>query len=125
MTASTGSSGDSVIRIGGGTFTGGTAIGIGTTSQVTNVGPPPERADLRTALEEVRERIVAGGRDESERIELRADVQAILRELERDEPRPAVVRSRWDAVRAVLGKVLDHSGELMKITEIVANQFAA
>ncbi|MEU6699689.1 hypothetical protein [Pseudonocardia sp. NPDC046786] len=75
------------------------------------------------ACRRVRDRIVDGGQDEDERAALRADVQAILAELDRDEPRSAVVRSRWEAVRAVLGRALAHSADLLKITEIIANRF--
>ena len=123
MTGSEKSRGDSVVSISGGTFTGGTAVGIGTTSQVTNVGAASPPAVLRAALEDVRERIVAGGQDDDERAALRSDVQAILGELDREQPRPAVVRSRWEAVRAVLGTALTHSADLLRITEIVADRF--
>ncbi|GAA1380530.1 hypothetical protein GCM10009613_05050 [Pseudonocardia kongjuensis] len=119
-----GPGGDSVVHVTGGTFTGGTAIGIGTTSQVTHhAGAEPAGTDLRATLQAVRDRIVDGGQDDDERAALRADVQAILAELDRDEPRSAVVRSRWEAVRAVLGQALAHSADLLKITEIIANRF--
>jgi len=111
------------IKITGGTFQG-SAIGIGRTEQhgaAFRASATVE--DLRTALAAGSAEIVALGRDEDERNDLRHELRKIEKELQGDEPEGAAVRTRWKSVLAALEGVRTAGTAVVGITELVRQLF--
>ncbi|MEA5360624.1 hypothetical protein VA596_13835 [Amycolatopsis sp., V23-08] len=100
----------------GSSFTG-SALGSGAT--VNNNGSVPSVQDLLTALAGSREEI-AGAAPEADRQEVRDALARIEDELRRDDPRPAVVGSRWNTVTSLIGTL---SEPVTKVAELVTKLF--
>jgi hypothetical protein len=113
------------ITVSGGTFTNAN-FGIGKVTQNNHGtgGTSMTVADLRTALEEKGERIVALGRTEQERGALRHEIAATTRELAADEPDGPAVRFRWKAVTTILGAALAVNADVAQISQFVIDLFS-
>ena len=112
------------ITVSGGTFTGSAVsnehaeVHTGTVSQVT-VG------DLRAALRDHRDQIVALGRDDDERRRVAGRIEQVVEELEAPEPDADVVRGGWKSVLKVLDVGARTAESITKITDLVTALFGA
>ncbi|MFG1646517.1 hypothetical protein ACGFMK_40110 [Amycolatopsis sp. NPDC049252] len=96
----------------------GSALGTGAT--VNNHGSGGVSvADLLAALAGSREEI-AGAAPEADRQEVRDALARIEEELRRDDPRPAVVGSRWNTITSLIGTL---SEPVAKVAELVTKLF--
>ena len=112
------------ITVSGGTFTGSAVsnehaeVHTGTVSQVT-VG------DLRAALRDHRDQIVALGRDDDERRRVAGRIEQVVEELEAPEPDADVVRGGWKSVLKVLDVGARTAESITQITDLVTALFGA
>jgi hypothetical protein len=124
MTASPDGNPGNSISITGGTFQG-SAIGIGHTHQHgATIGAVAGPADLRALLAERAPEIVELG-PADDRSGIRHEIDAIDRELGRDEPSGPVVKSRWETVLSVLDSAVKAGSRLSEITDLVHKVFGA
>lgn len=111
------------IKITGGTFQGN-AIGIGHTEQLGDtIGATAGIDELRARISAQSDEIVALGRDEDQRAELRDELRRIQQELSAATPDGSAVKSRWKAVLAVLDAALAASTKIAGITALVRDIF--
>jgi hypothetical protein len=111
------------IKITGGTFNS-SAIGIGRIEQrVVTVGSDSGLAELRAMVAAHAAEIVALGRDEDRRDEIRHELRKIEQELGGEAPDGSAVKTRWKAVLAVLDGALDATRKVADITDLVQRVF--
>jgi hypothetical protein len=113
------------ITVSGGTFTN-SAIGIGRIEQHNTAGTQQVTvSDLRTALREHADEIVALGRDDAERESLRAKVSDLESETAEAEPDGDIVRGTWKSVLKVLEGAAAAATSVGTITDLVGTLFGS
>ncbi|MDT7805776.1 MAG: hypothetical protein QOI78_9209 [Actinomycetota bacterium] len=91
---------------------------LGKNATVNN-GSEPSVPELLAALAGSREEI-AGAAPEADRQDVRDALARIEEELRREDPRPAVVGSRWNTVTSLIGTL---SEPVTKVAELVTKLF--
>lgn len=111
----------SKITITGGNFTQ-SAVGIGSIHQ-HNDARQATAGDLRSALADGREEIVALGRDDAEQARLAHGVDQIQEELSAPKPDADIVRGGWKSVLKVLDAGAAATASIVKISELIGSLF--
>lgn len=110
------------IEIRAGSISGPTAVGhtVHQTVTTTTSAAADDIAALRELLAQAAPAL-ADAADDDDRPQVEADIEGVRRELDREEPRPAAVRSRWQSIVAMLGDVTRLGTEAAQIAEVVGN----
>lgn len=101
-------------------ISGPTAVGHTVHQHVTTSSAGADLTALRDLLARAAPEL-ADAAEDADRPQVEADLEAVRRELDREQPRPAAVRSRWQSIMAMLGDVTRLGTDVAQIAEVIGN----